>query len=303
MMSATWPRPIKETISDRKHFVEVKEPLRFPRLGPRGLSTPKRWKETKRWLTDGQSFIILTIGWQLRVRTIERFAEATLVPRATIGRVARALREADSSLFPHDPVGRNKSTELAPPHFVNLLIGMVAGDPITSAPRLVGAYRRAAYKQPLEEVLGEIPVRAPILPGQSLGLDLESLIDFLARPHAQNKNIRGAFDGDFQVTLVVGEALVATVERPSMGRVDSYDAKPWLSDKQTPRPIIVIQGRSQPVVPLRRIGRLNFSHFEVAAELWADSLSRGADLHPFASGPVRQQSRRKRRPWQGGAYS
>jgi len=202
-----------------------------------------------------------------------------VVPRAKVFLHARTLRENDDALFPRDPLGRNRGAQLSPPSILNLILSVASAEPITRAPELVRAWRKARYSPPMSEVLGDTPESKPILPGQNLALDLESLINLLARPSDQERQIRYAFDGDFRVILTVGEALVATVERPSLKLVNEYDAKgfePEPPKEQT----FCLQGRRRQAVPLRRIVHLDFSYFEVAAALWADSLAHGAIYEP-----------------------
>ena len=210
--------------------------------------------------------------------SVKAFADGFGIPRPRMGLVARTIRENDHELVPRDPVGRNQGTQLLPSHLVNLMIGAAVGDPIANATALVRAYRAAGYVPPMAEVLGKVKVRLPVLGGLNLGLDLEGLVNFLARPSAKQRKMRLVFPQNFRVTLVVGEALVATVEDTATGRVDQYDAKGQhtADEGQTFR----VLGVEHEVVPLRRIATLEFAHFELAAALWADSLRRGAVYTP-----------------------
>lgn len=117
-----------------------------------------------------------------------------------------------------------------------------------------------------------------------MGLDLETLIHRLATPSDEGHNARRDFNQDFRVTLTVGEALVATVERPSLGQIDQYDAKGF-EETVPERQNFTVRGKVRQVVPLRRIVHLDFSYFEVAAELWANSLAHGAVYEPLLLEP------------------
>jgi len=206
------------------------------------------------------------------------YAAGFYIPRSRVYQVARTIREQAPSLLPRDPVGRNLGTHLDPSHLLNLMLGVAAGDPIANAAELVRAYRIARYVQPMPEVLGEVEPRPPILGGQSLGLDLESLIDRLAGSSEEARKFRLVAPGRFRVTLVVGEALVATVEDTETRQIDQYDAK----GPRTPAggQTFLFQGKEREVVPLRRVVHLEFAHFELAAALWADSLKHGAVYTP-----------------------
>ncbi len=191
-------------------------------------------------------------------------------------RHARTMREDDETLVPRDLAGRNTAVHLLSP-ILNIMLSAASADPITAAPSLIRAWRRAAYMPPIS--LGDEKNRRSILPGQSLGLDLETLIHRLATSSAEGCRTRRAFDQDFRVTLTVSEALVATVERPSLGQIDQYDAKRF-EETVPERQNFTLRRRVRQVVPLRRIVHLDFSYFEVAAELWADSLAHGVVYEP-----------------------
>lgn len=191
-------------------------------------------------------------------------------------RHARTMREDDETLVPRDLAGRNTAVHLLSP-ILNIMLSAASVDPITAAPSLVRAWRRAPYVPPIS--LRDEKNRPSILGGQNLGLDLEGLIHRLATPSAEGRYARREFPQDFRVTLTVGEALVATVERPSLGYIDQYDAKGF-EETAPERQIFTLRGKVRQVVPLRRIVHLDFSYFEVAAELWADSLAHGVVYEP-----------------------
>ena len=192
---------------------------------------------------------------------------------------ARRLREDDETLIPRDPVGRNKATHLLPPHLLNLMISVAAADPIGHAPRLGRAWRPAALVPPDEAVFrrsgGQFAVpqeQLTRMAGRTLADDLERVIDRWAK----SPQLR---DGDLSVTLTVGVASVATVRRA--GEVLEYDARD-VEEAATARQPFRVPGREREILikPLLRTARLEASHFEIAAELWADSLAHGAVWQP-----------------------
>lgn len=236
------------------------------------------------------------------VGAVRSFAEGLAYPQPRAFVVARTLREDNDSLLPRDLVGRNNRTELVPPHLTNLLFGMAAADPIANAPALVRDYRAARYQTPLDEILGKSKPSTPILGTGLLGPALDNLIDVLGRQSEKARAVRQAFAESFQVTLIVGEALEAVVEDTATCRKVHYDAKAHHTSHggQTFR----LHGKEWQIEPLRRVATLKFAHFELAAELWADSLKRGAvykasllepsndgpETETAASGPCRDQN-------------
>jgi hypothetical protein len=193
---------------------------------------------------------------------------------------ARRLREADETLIPRDPVGRNKGSQLLPPHIFNLMISIAASDPIAQAPRLVRAWRAAALQVPMEVVIRrEVPLeQITRMAGRTLAGDLELVIDRWAK----EPQLRQRLDQDFWVTLTVGIASVATVSR-THGLIDEYDAR--RPEELTERQLFRVPGREREIriEPLRRTARLSSSHFDIAAELWADSMAHGAVWQPTGS--------------------
>ncbi len=214
--------------------------------------------------------------------SVRAYAAGFAYPQPRTFVVARTIREQDPTLLPRDPVGRNLSTHLQPSHLLNLILGLAVGDPIANVAALVRNQRAARWMRPPEEIFDGAKPQTAILGGQTLGLDLEGLINFLARPSAKERAMRLRYHKDFRVTLDVGEALMATVAAPvqkvGLVQVDKYDAK----GKHTSAggQTFLFQGKKREVVPLRRVVHLEFAHFELAAELWADSLKHGVVYTP-----------------------
>lgn len=70
------------------------------------------------------------------------------IPPSVLFRHARTMREDDESLVPRDPPGRNNAAHLLSP-ILNIMLSAASADPITTAPSLVRAWRRAAYIPPI----------------------------------------------------------------------------------------------------------------------------------------------------------
>jgi hypothetical protein len=237
--------------------------------------------------------------------SVRVFAQGYVIPSPRAVVVARRMREEDSTLLPRDPVGRNLGTHLLPPHIVNLMLGLAIGDPIARVAQQVKAYRLAGYHTPLNVVLNEAAHSLPILGRQSLGLDLDGLVDCLARPSDKAQEIRHKWSGSFLVTLFVGDPMPVRVENIVTNQLDLY--YPTRSAGQgelTGDETFQFQKVKYPVTPLYRTVHLRLAHFEIAAALWADSLKHGAVYKPSlldpsgiepenktaASGPGRDQN-------------
>jgi hypothetical protein len=73
---------------------------------------------------------------------ITAIADATGLLPATVGRAARALREAGGDLWPQSmPGGGRNARHVQPHHLVNLTLALMGADPITDAPELVSFCR------------------------------------------------------------------------------------------------------------------------------------------------------------------
>jgi hypothetical protein len=220
-------------------------------------------------------------GMAVLAQAIDAFATGMALQPEQVFVHARRLREADETLIPRDPVGRNKGVHLLPPHILNLMISVAASDPIAHAPRLVRAWRAAAFVVPDAVVINrDIPQEhLTRMAGRTLAGDLEHVIDRYAR---DPRLLRRRLDQDFWVTLTVGEALDATVRRTHK-LVDQYDAR--VAEELTERQLFRVPGREREIriEPLRRTAQLASSHFEIAGELWADSMAHGAVWQPTGS--------------------
>jgi hypothetical protein len=117
---------------------------------------------------------------------VERIAEATGILPATVFRTARTLREADQALWPKAEKGGGRgAAHVEPTHLANLVIGLAAADPITSAPKVVAGYRalicpNPQFKQPesrISRLLASVFVTA-----DNFGSWLEGLVHLLSDP-------------------------------------------------------------------------------------------------------------------------
>lgn len=74
---------------------------------------------------------------------ITAIADATGLLPATVGRAARALREAGGDLWPQSmPGGGRNANHVQPHHLVNLTLALMGADPLTDAPEAVSSLRQ-----------------------------------------------------------------------------------------------------------------------------------------------------------------
>jgi len=219
-------------------------------------------------------------------QSVRVFAQGYVIPSARAVVVARRMREEDPTLLPRDPVGRNLGTHLLPPHIVNLMLGLAIGDPIARVAQQVKAYRLAAYHTSLNAVLNDAAQTQPILGRLSLGLDLDGIVDCLARPSIEADKMRGKLSGSLVITLFVGDPMPVRVENNEPYQLDLYyPERPIEQYDLIDEESFQFQGRKYPVTPLYREVRLRLAHFELAAALWADSLKHGAVYKPSLLDP------------------
>jgi hypothetical protein len=224
-------------------------------------------------------------------QAVEAFSVGMALPAEQVFVHARRLREADETLIPRDPVGRNKGVPLLPSHLFNLMVSVASSDPIAQASRLVRAWRAAHFVPPMDALVQRDAAGRFVVPEgrisemarHTLSGDMELIIDLLAKPSAKEQRLRERLDQDFWLTLTVGEALLATVNRTG-GPVDEYDARDYVEEPR-PTPLFRVHGREREIriEPLRRTAQLTFSHFQIAGELWADSMAHGAAWQPTES--------------------
>jgi hypothetical protein len=136
-------------------------------------------------------------------QAVEVVAKATNIPLATVDRAARTLMEADPNLWPKGKKGGGKgAAHVRPTHLVNLLLAVMAANPITAAPAVVRRLRQlevdgvSEYKTieanlsrttvqtwrslrglpGLQVRMGDAGIAKPIVPGDNLGEALETMV-------------------------------------------------------------------------------------------------------------------------------
>ena len=135
----------------------------------------------------------------------ERVAKATGVSVTYVERAARILKEADADLWPKARKGGGKgAAHVMPSHLVNLLLALMAADPITEAPEIVPRCRAMipVLKNDLASNEFEPGLEARIVailddfcPGTNLGERLEGLVRTLMRTNnrARARQLLGKF--------------------------------------------------------------------------------------------------------------
>jgi hypothetical protein len=225
-------------------------------------------------------------------QAIEAIAEVTGKPAVTIGRAARALREAgqDRDLWPHAaPGGGKKAKHVRADHLTNLAVALAVADPLTEAPRQIGAFlSMTAIDLHLPEEDGPIakaledwkhatstpPSR--LVPGETLGAALVHLVEFLAR--AEGAALRNAVltTGSFHVIFRLPDGLDPSVRIRIQGGNLINDC--WDYDRSGDyRPPGVPPAPQVPLehpVRIQKIAQLPFHLFDTMAALWADTHAR-----------------------------
>jgi hypothetical protein len=118
---------------------------------------------------------------------VDWISKATGILPATVFRTARALREADPTLWPKAAKGGGRgAAHLERRHLVNLALALAVADPINAAPKVVAGYRALVRHRPQHVMQPEHTGRAArLLTGvfggaDDLGGDLERLVELLA---------------------------------------------------------------------------------------------------------------------------
>jgi hypothetical protein len=131
---------------------------------------------------------------------LEALEAATGIARVTLERAAIILRTADTTLWPTG--GRGGGRVAARPngaHLINLVLAILAADPLNEAPDLVRRYRKLepiplkpinaslgfsqlpwfpqVFEQPAADILD------PLCPGPTLGDILDGLVRYLMSTH------------------------------------------------------------------------------------------------------------------------
>jgi hypothetical protein len=162
----------------------------------------------------------------------ERVAKATGVSVTYVERAARILKEADADLWPKARKGGGKgAAHVMRPHLVNLLLALMAADPITEAPEIVPRCR-AMMPDPKNDLASdefETGQEARILgildafcPGSNLGERFEGLVRTLMQTdnRARVRQLLGKFEvgrsfqsgGTISATAKISGAVIAFKE-------------------------------------------------------------------------------------------
>lgn len=209
-------------------------------------------------------------------------------------RAARILKEADADLWPKARKGGGKgAAHVTPAHLVNLLLTLMAADPLTEAPAIVPRYRNLIVDQRRHPEVDVFETKSfshtdrmtaildEFCPGSNLGERLEGLVRNLMDVETRNRARKrlGWFTvgrshqdgGRITASLDVLPGVVFFAE-PLDDLVPSMrdDAEP----SGTPKAAI----SQTKVVP--------FAIFEILADLALDGVRHGQRSSPATGGPV-----------------
>jgi hypothetical protein len=224
-------------------------------------------------------------------QAIEAIAEVTGKPAVTIGRAARALREAgqDRDLWPHAaPGGGKKAKHVRADHLANLAVALAVADPLTEAPRQIGAFlSMAAIDRHLPEGSGRIakaledwkhatltpPSR--LVPGETLGDALVDLVELLARPEGAALRDAVLGTGTFHVIFRLPDGLDPSVRIRIRGDLinDRWSYCRYGDYRPSGVPLATQVLLDHPG-RIQKIAQLPFYLFDTMAALWADTCAR-----------------------------
>ncbi len=241
---------------------------------------------------------------------IERVAEAMDLLPTTVFRAARALREADSNLWPQGSQGRGRAAHVKPAHLVNILLALSGAGPMTTAPEIVRIYRgmtfpdnqrlsntgRTAHIFFLHGSMSAEPINMVVSgkgilgSDRGLGGDLENLIQLFA-------GLNGAVarevlrDSELTIELVTGRfprALIGYYDRASgmsrrTGRYLIHYLPPQITH-YLPRYSTVVTPPT--IVGGERLMRVFCGWLEVLADLLSDTVTNRSSNSPLSSPAV-----------------
>src|SRR4051812_28930017 len=73
-------------------------------------------------------------------QAVDRISKFSGIIPATVSRTARALREADTKLWPQGAAGIGMGAQVEAQHLANLIIGLVAADSIATSEKAVAIF-------------------------------------------------------------------------------------------------------------------------------------------------------------------
>lgn len=214
----------------------------------------------------------------------ERIGASYRTLPAKARRAGRILREASADYWPQGSSGRGGGVHVYPSHLVNLLIVLAVAESIIAGPQAVQLWRGVQPKFAQERrkditpgggatVLTESRPIAPNAPamedrawwleGETLGEALEWLIHVLAKPG--NESIR--------IDLRKAELVI----KFRAGGFPQVEVSGWTIRNGThyyhSDYYVLIDGTPEPDGDVIRETTLSLSVFEVAADLWADTMA------------------------------
>lgn len=230
-------------------------------------------------------------------RAVERIAEATGFPMATVDTASRVLKQHQPPLWPLAGQGGGKRAKhVEPEHLVNMALTLAWADPISNAPAIVtrvrGLVERRAPTRTSRHQLSQNVVAYAVaeIPQNRLTMLAEALrrgpatlgetLDFYVRALATLPDVREKMRSEeLSVELGTWPYEFATItRRDEDGTVSSnFDGLGLLTDIPP----------DSPPATMRRTVTLPFALFEVLADLYADTLSRKQSALPLPpSDPV-----------------
>jgi hypothetical protein len=253
-----------------------------------------------------QTEIRAGIGVTTGAQAVERIAEATGLLPSAVFRTARALREADPTLWPEAKKGgRRGAAHVEPRHLVNLALALAVADPVATLPDAVAIYRAliCSPSPDHESRVARLLKKAGVFEvGDSLGNNLERLVTLLADPDLNTILILN--EAELSIELVADRrhprAFFSHFVNSTNYTVDANVILACFFDKDSKIHSILAENKPQsnhgmppqPSPLLYHKGVLNISMFGLLADLWNHTRRCHANIKPdpISDGLARQST-------------
>lgn len=229
-------------------------------------------------------------------QAIQRVSEVTGMQLATVARAARALREADITLWPQGEKGRGRGAQVVPNHLVNLIVALAVANPLTEAATQIPSFlqmvpidlspkkggRTTEAVAAWREGKGLSATIGRFLPGETVQEALVNLVSLLGQPEGATlreacEGMHVTFQRDDKSTLVV---FVSYYEWHSHHTDADRTGDGWTNSGLYYAPNDQLPTAEQAITRLRnhpgfitRTSVINFAAFVALGDIWADTIA------------------------------
>jgi len=198
---------------------------------------------------------------------IDVVARVTGILPATVGRAARALREAGQDLWPQAaPGGGKKSRHTWPRHLVNLGVTLAISDPLTDAPEQSLVFRNLVQAPASDDLLWgavRLDTLGDFMDGLVHRLSLDDGFSTSDREHF--RQVLHGMDLSLRTSRAKAVTPIAVLRLTQPG--DAEQQIHYFSPSDRPLPFT----EDMPEAPLHSSCRMPFELFEALGNLWADT--------------------------------